>query len=131
MKKICILIFIALLNISVVFSQPPQSGSARVSIEDRAKETTAWMTKELNLTQEQIVQVDSINLLFAKVQQSYFKSIDGDRDKFREAMATLSAEKENALSKILTPNQLNDYKIKIQEMRNSSNSSGRRRGSNQ
>ena len=121
------LTFIVLLNAGIVFSQPPQGGAQRMTVEERAKKTTEWMTTELSLTQEQIAPVDSINLLFTKVQQTYFQSVDGDRDKVREAMITLGKEKEEALSKVLTPKQMEDYKVKIQEMMNNRNS---RRGLN-
>ena len=119
MKKIGMFASFALLSISIAFSQPPQgSGGQRITVEERAKRTTEWMTKELDLTQEQIVAVDSINLLFTKVQQTYFQAVDGDRDKIREAMITLGKEKEESLSKVLTPSQLEKYKVKNQEMMN-------------
>ena len=129
MKKIGSFLLFALLSMSIAFSQPPQGGGQRVTVEERAKRTTEWMTKELDLTKEQIVLVDSVNLLFAKVQQSYFQAVDGDRDKIREAMVTLGKEKEEALSKILSIKQLEDYKTKVQEMMN--NRGSRPRGERQ
>ncbi|MDR0231856.1 MAG: DUF4890 domain-containing protein [Dysgonamonadaceae bacterium] len=127
MKKIGMLLSFVLLSISVVFSQLPQSGGGqRITVEERAKKITEWMTTELDLTQEQIHPVDSVNLLFAKVQQSYFQAVDGDWDKLREAMITLEKEKENALSKILTEEQLENYKTKVQEIVNNRGSRGKR-----
>lgn len=121
------LLSFVLLSISVVFSQLPQSGGGqRITVEERAKKITEWMTTELDLTQEQIHPVDSVNLLFAKVQQSYFQAVDGDWDKLREAMITLEKEKENALSKILTEEQLENYKTKVQEIVNNRGSRGKR-----
>ena len=125
MKKIGILLLVAFYA-SIVFSQPPPGGSRRLTVEERAQKNTEWMTKELNLTKEQVVLVDSVNLLFAKVQQSYFQAVDGDWDKVREAMVTLGKEKENALSKILTEEQLENYKTKVQEMTNNRGSRERR-----
>ena len=130
MKKIGIFVFFALLSINVAFCQPPPGGGQRMTIEERAKRTTEWMTKELDLTQKQVVAVDSINLLYIKVQQSYFQAVDGDRDKIREAMVTLNKEKEESLSKVLTPEQLEKYKVKNQELlnnRGSRESRGERR----
>jgi len=118
MKNIGIVLLIALLHSSIVFSQPPQ-GVQRMTIEERAQKNTEWMINELGLTKEQGVLVDSVNLLFVKVQQSYIQAVDGDRDKIREAMITIGKEKEEALSKILTREQLENYKTKIQEMTNS------------
>lgn len=126
MKKIGILLLVVFYA-SVVFPQPPQGGGRRLTVEERAQKNTEWMIQELNLTQEQIVLVDSVNLLFAKVQQSYFQAVDGDWDKVREAMVTLGKEKENALSKILTEEQLENYKAKIQEMTNNRGSRERER----
>ena len=118
MKKIGFFALFALLNVGIAFAQPPQSGKRvqRATVEERAKQTTEWMTKELELTKEQIVRVDSINLLFAKVQQSYYQTVDGDNGKIREAMLTLRKEKEEALSKVLTTSQLETYKAKNQEL---------------
>ena len=118
MKKIGTLIFITLLNIGLVIAQPPQGRGNRVSVEEWAKRTTEWMEKELDLTPDQVTPIDSINLLFAKAQQAYFQTVDrGDRDKIREAMTTLEQEKITSLSKILTSEQLELYKVKIQEVR--------------
>jgi len=117
MKKIELLMFIMLLNIGFVVAQPSGRGS-KLTVEEWAKRTTAWMEKELDLTQDQIAPIDSINLLFTKAQQAYIQSVDsGDRDKIREAMTRLEQEKELSLSKILTPQQLETYKVKVQEMR--------------
>ena len=125
MKKIEMLIFITLLNIGFVIAQPPQGRGNRVSVEEWAKRTTEWMEKELNLTPDQITPIDSINLLFAKAQQAYFQTVDrGDRDKIREAMRTLEQEKITSFSEFLTPEQLELYKVKIQEVRENA---GRRR----
>jgi len=118
MKKIGILFVIALFYVGVGFSQPPQGGQ-RMTLEERAQKTTEWMTKELDLTKEQIELVNSVNLVFAKAQQAYIQAVDGDRDKIREAMLALGKEKEEALSKILTEEQLEKYKAKVQEMTNS------------
>jgi hypothetical protein len=86
------------------------------SIEERVKDMTGWMKNELKLKQEQVTPVDSINLLFAKAQQLLFQASDGDRSKIRESMAGLEKEKQAALSKVLSPEQLETYKTKSQEM---------------
>ncbi len=93
-----------------------QEGRQRMTVEERAKSVTEWMKTELKLTSEQIAPVDSINLLFAKTQQLLFQSADGDRTKIRESMEGLEKEKVTALAKVLTPEQLEAYKKKAQEM---------------
>ncbi len=111
MKKILLLSVVIFASFSI-FAQ----GGQRMSVEDRAKRTTEWMKTELKLADQQVTPVDSINLLFAKAQQRLFQAAEGDRDKVREQMTALEKEKENALSKVLTPDQLETYKKKTQEM---------------
>lgn len=124
MKK-SILFALFLLATALSFAQPPQDQERqrgtqrqqRMTPEDIAKRNTEWMTKELNLTSEQIVPVDSINLLFAKAQQVIFQSAGEDRQKFRENLQALEKEKETSLSEVLTAEQLELYKKKREEMR--------------
>jgi hypothetical protein len=115
MKQLLFTAVLLLLLSTFANAQNPRGGQ-RMSVEERAKATTDWMTKELNLTSEQIAPVDSINLLFAKAQQIIFQSSDGDREKIRETMEALEKEKETALSSVLTAEQLELYKKKRDEM---------------
>jgi hypothetical protein len=112
MKQILLMSIILLVSLSSF----AQGGGQRMTVEDRAKRTTDWMKTELKLTEQQIVPVDSINLLYAKTQQLLFQAAEGDRDKVRESMTGLEKEKENALSKVLTSSQLETYKAKTKEM---------------
>jgi anion-transporting ArsA/GET3 family ATPase len=116
MKKLAFITVLLLLISTFANAQNPRSGGQRLSVEERAKMTTDWMVKELNLTPEQIAPIDSINLLFAKAQQVIFQSSDGDREKIRETMEALEKEKETTFSVILTPEQLDLYKKKRDEM---------------
>ncbi len=127
MKKIRLLVIFSLLSCGIAFSQPPQGRGQRMTIEERSQKTTEWMTKELDLTKEQITPIDSINLLFTKTQQVLYQSAEGDREKVRDAMNALEKEKETALSKVLTSKQLELYKTKIKEMKEMMEN--RRRGS--
>lgn len=117
MKKILLLSVFTVFTLSIALAQPPQ-GRQRLTVEERAKRTTDWMKTELALTQEQVAPIDSINLLYTKAQQVLFQSSEGDRSKIRESMSALENEKQTALSKVLTPKQLEDYKKRIEEMRN-------------
>ena len=114
-KNVCLLIFALIFNGMFVFAQGSQQ--QRSSVEERAKRTTEWMKTELKLKKDQEAYVDSINLVFAKAQQVVFQAAEGDREKMRESMAALEKEKELALGKILTADQLKTYKEKTQEMR--------------
>jgi Spy/CpxP family protein refolding chaperone len=122
MKKIVFLAFLLLATTSVFAQQPENErrvgGREQFSAEEIAKRNTEWMTKDLNLTNEQIVPVDSINLLYAKTQQAIFQSANSDREKIREAMKELGAKKEEALSAVLTNEQLDLYKKRMSERGN-------------
>jgi hypothetical protein len=123
MKKV-ILFTAFLLTTTLLFAQSPQGPQEqrgrqrqeRISPEAIAKRNTEWMTKELNLTAEQVAPVDSINLVFAKAQQVIFQSAGEDRQKFRENLQALEKEKETSLSGVLTAEQLELYKKKREEM---------------
>ncbi len=121
MRKILLMTIVLFSSLSL-FAQERQ----RMTVEERAKNVTEWMKTELKLTQEQLAPVDSINLLFAKTQQLLFQAADGDRSKIRESMEGLEKEKQTALSKVLTPEQLEAYKKKTEEMMQN-----RRRGGGQ
>ncbi|MDR1371393.1 MAG: hypothetical protein LBJ72_14925 [Dysgonamonadaceae bacterium] len=112
MKKILLLTVILFSSLSLFAQEQRQ----RMTVEERAKSVTEWMSKELKLTPEQITPVDSINLIFTKAQQLLFQTADGDRTKIRESMEGLEKEKEAELSKVLTPEQIETYKKKSQEM---------------
>ena len=88
----------------------------KMTVEEHAHAITEWMTQELNLSPEQVVVVDSINLLFTKAQQIIFQSADGNREKVREMMVALEKEKEISLAKVLTDDQLILYREKRDEM---------------
>jgi LAS superfamily LD-carboxypeptidase LdcB len=91
----------------------------RRSPEESAKRMTDWMTSELKLTQEQIVPVDSINLVFAKAQAKLIEAANGDFNSVRESMQKLNEEREKAYAKFLTKEQLEAFKKLYQErMRN-------------
>ena len=115
MKKSLLL---AVLLFTVFTISYAQGGRQRTSPEERAKRTTEWMKKELNLTQEQVAQIDSINLDYAKAQQSLFDEANGDRSKIREKMTALTKERDEAFSEVLTKEQMDLYKKKSSERRN-------------
>jgi hypothetical protein len=122
MKKIAFLAFL-MLTTTLVFAQRPEGerrmgGGRQFSAEEIAKRNTDWMTKDLNLEKGQIAPVDSINLLYAKAQLTMFQAVDGDREKIREAMKELGVKKEEALSAVLTKEQLDLYKKKVSERAN-------------
>jgi Spy/CpxP family protein refolding chaperone len=84
--------------------------------EFRANLQTDMMKKRLELTPEQAPQVSQINLDAAKKMQPL---IDGDEGPLREAAQarTIQNEREAALGKVLTPDQMTKYQAQKEEMR--------------
>jgi len=122
MKKIYLLAFV-LLTTTFAFAQRPeggqgQGGMRQMSAEQIAQRNTDWMKKDLNLTEDQVAPVDSINLVYAKAQVALFQSASGDRESMRAAMKDLMAKKEDALSSVLTKDQMDLYKQRMSEMSN-------------
>jgi hypothetical protein len=93
--------------------------------EEMAKRMTERMKTELNLTDQQVVSVDSINLVFAQAQAKLRESANGDFSSIREAMQKLNALRLEAYEKVLTTEQLDAYKKMMEErMRNRGNRGG-------
>jgi len=84
-------------------AQQPQR--QRASAEERAKNETELMKKELNPTAEQLAKLDSLNLVHAKKMDELLASAGGDREKIRDVMQTTMNEKLTAMQKILTDEQ--------------------------
>ncbi|MDR0541946.1 MAG: hypothetical protein LBH19_07005 [Dysgonamonadaceae bacterium] len=120
MKNLMMFALSLLLSTTLAFAQgqPRQRGNGgqRPSVEQMAQRQTEWMTRELNLSADQIAAVDSINVLFAKAQETLRETLGNDRGKMREAMTALNQEKDKALEKVLTTEQLELYRKKAAEM---------------
>jgi len=123
MKKIYLLAFV-LLTTTFAFAQRPEGGQGQgggmrqMSAEQIAQRQTDWMKKDLNLTEDQVAPVDSINLVYGKAQVALRQSASGDRQSMRAAMQELMAKKEEALSSVLTKEQMDLYKQRMTEMSN-------------
>ncbi|MDR1719051.1 MAG: DUF4890 domain-containing protein [Dysgonamonadaceae bacterium] len=134
MKRFSLMAMVLLFSFSLFAqeqqgSRPARQGGQpgrgqRMTVEERAKQQTTWMKEELKLKDNQVAKVDSINLVFTKTQQVLFQSSEGDREKIRESMAGLEKEKEAALGKVLTSEQLATYKTKVKEMATQRNNRG-------
>ena len=86
--------------------------------EERAKNQTEMMVKELKLDKDQEKKVSEINLKYAKMMDDTREKAGGDRDKIRENMRTQMEEKNKELKKILTDDQYKIWQTKQEEMRN-------------
>ena len=105
-KGLFLTICLFIVSVTAVAQQRGGGGTP----EENAKQTTEWMTAELKLTAEQIPQVEAINLSMAKERTQLMQNSGGNMDSAREAMQKLTEKTEEALSKILTNEQLDEYK---------------------
>jgi len=91
------------------------SNWASKSPDDMAKEALAKWKTTLKLTDEQVPQFESI------MKDSYAKMADakkaaaGDKAKMKASMQTIMKDREDALSKVLTPDQMKTYQAKLNE----------------
>ena len=67
-----------MLSMLIVFCLSAQQRQ-RMSAEERAQRETEMMQKELNLTKEQLPQIDSINLFYAKKLNEMMSNSDRER----------------------------------------------------
>ena len=123
MKKYLLAIVCLFFVSSIGFAQRPNQGTP----EENAKRTTEWMKTELALTPEQVVPIDSINLVFAKAQAVLFERANGDFASVREDMQKLNALRSEAYEKFLTPEQMEAYRKLMEERRNRGGQGERRR----
>jgi phage I-like protein len=99
-KVLAFMLLFAAVSIVAVFAQRPN-----VTPEQRAKAMTERMKKQLNLTDDQVVKLDSINLQFA---QEQMKARESGND-VREAMRAASEKYTATLKGILTPDQFQQW----------------------
>lgn len=79
------------------------------SPENMAKRQTEMMTDLLELSEEQVKEVDEINLKFAKQFAEARKSAKGDREEMRKLMRELQVIKNEAFKEVLSAEQIEQY----------------------
>ena len=109
MKKSLLLTALLFTVFSISYAQ---DGKQRKASKERVKQPREWMKTELQLTAEQIAQVDSINLVYVEAQKKLREGIKGERKKNRESMIALKKEREDAFSIVFTKEQMDLYKKK-------------------
>ncbi|MCU4163686.1 Spy/CpxP family protein refolding chaperone [Carboxylicivirga caseinilyticus] len=110
MKK---LILGAFLTIFIASASQAQN---RPSPEERVKQQTEQMAKDLNLTEKQKEQVTELNKKFGEKMKKMRDENQGNREKMREAMGELRTERNTELKKILTDEQYKKY-LELEEKR--------------
>ena len=86
------------------------------SAETRAAKMTDWMKTNLNLTGDQLTQVQALNMKYAVKMDSLRNSSQAKEDKFA-AMKSDEAARDAELKGILTDEQYKAYEEKRQEMK--------------
>ena len=107
MKRLLFLIVCLLIVSAAAFAQPQmQMGTP----EEMAKRQTERMTTELKLTTQQVPQVEAINLSMAKERAEMMEKAGGDFSAMQSDMQKLNEKTTEALSKILTSEQMELYR---------------------
>ena len=106
MKKVLFFIVCLFIISATAFAQPQFGGTP----EENAKRQTERMTTELKLTAEQVSQVEVINLSMAKERTQLMEKAGGNFGAIQDDMQKLNDKTTEALSKILTNEQLETYK---------------------
>jgi len=103
MKKIVLIVFMAILAMSSGFAQPGGDPAARLQREIEG------LTKELSLSKEQVEKVVPIVTEAQKKQSEAFAKMREsgamDRDKMREERTKMQAETDKAIKAVLTREQ--------------------------
>lgn len=85
--------------------------------EENAKRQTEWMTTALKLNAQQVKQVEAINLSTAKDRAALMEKAGGNFSSVRDDMTKLTTKTEEQLSKVLTKDQMDEYKKQMAERR--------------
>lgn len=113
MKKLVLLLMIALFATSGVFAQQRQQRE-RSTPEERAKRQTETLTKELTLTDAQKDKVYKIVLKFAQPQAQ--DNANTDREKRREEFQKIQKKRNDSIKTVLTDDQKKKFDKHIEEM---------------
>jgi periplasmic protein CpxP/Spy len=115
MKKLLIVLGLALTVATGAWAQPPQGGGqGRFNFEERQKQEMETMKKELSLTPDQVKKVEALNAETNQKTRELFEASAGDREGNREKFRTLREEHTKKLNVILTPDQAKKWE-EIQE----------------
>ena len=117
MKKILFAIVCLFVVSLTVSAQQGQGNRQRLTPEESAKQLTETLKTELNLTAEQVTQVQEINLDYAKEFAKLRENANGDFSSLREPMQKLEEKRVAAYEKVLTDEQLQAYKKFMEERR--------------
>jgi len=92
-------------------------GRNRKSPEEMAKQQTEWMKKELKLSAEQEQKMYNINFETAKKMRQTRERHSGNREAMQEEMKVTRRQKDKEMKEVLTKEQYELYKKKLDERR--------------
>lgn len=80
----------------------------RFTTEEKAEQMSKNMYARLDLSKEQLKEVEKINLKHSEERDKIHKEIDASRRKFQDEMKSLSNEHEESLMEVLTEEQFKE-----------------------
>lgn len=112
MKRIVLISFILC---SIIMGANAQEAGSKYTPEERAQIQNEWMKEQLQLTGDQIPQIESLNLEYAQKMEEV-KKMNGRLSQLKAAR-NIGDEKDGKLKEILTKDQFNSYQDKKKELR--------------
>ena len=114
-KKSFVLVLVSLFVFSVSAQRPDKS--SKTTPEDRATRQTEMMTKQLNLTADQQAKIKEINLKYSQQQVGQRSQAKEQMKQNRENMKTQMNARDAEIKQVLTPEQLEKWQAKRNEMK--------------
>jgi hypothetical protein len=109
-------ILVCMFGLAKAQDSPAPAEKQIPSAEKRSSKMTEWMKTNLNLTVDQLSQVQGLNMKYAVKMDSLRNSGQARQEKFA-AMKSDDAARDSELKGILTEEQFKTYREKKQEMR--------------
>jgi Spy/CpxP family protein refolding chaperone len=133
MKKsislIATIFMLLIFNASVIAQQGQGRGRGNMDPEEFAKRQTTQMKESLELTAEQLSEVEKLNLEYAEKMKEAREQAGDDREAMRSAMMEMVKAKDVKMKKILTAEQWTKFEAERKErMQNRRGGGGGRRG---
>ena len=127
MKKVISKSLLIALLLVIPLMSIAQNRGDRATMEERRKQQSEQLKKELKLNKKQAAQFDKINEKFDKKRQEMFASgrDSGDREGMREKMTKMREDHNKELKEILTEKQFKKYETIQQERRRQMGERGR------
>ncbi|MCL2650385.1 MAG: DUF4890 domain-containing protein [Candidatus Azobacteroides sp.] len=114
-KRSMVLVLVSLFTLTIS-AQRPDRGT-KMTPEERASKQTEMMTKQLNLTTDQQAKIQEINLKYSQQMADQMQQAQDENTKSRDGMKAQMEAKNAEIKQVLTPEQIQLWQEKRQEMR--------------